>query len=201
MRSPADWPPRSAPLPEHRLGPRPWRPRPAGRSGPCRAAVDDVVVLVARVRTLAAGRHERGVGIGGADADIGRAPVGPARRGTVGPARLPDPGVAGVGALGEGSPCLLGQGERQFAGGVGVPIPIPLATVAGGVAGEEPSQMGFAGAPRPERRERGIGSDLGCVDGLAPGPRPIPGRRIARQSARRSGGRRPIRSDPGCGSD
>ena len=48
----------------------------AGEDDPRLAAVDDVVVLVAQVGAPIPQRHRRGVGIGRADAEIGRAPVG-----------------------------------------------------------------------------------------------------------------------------
>jgi hypothetical protein len=77
------------------------------------APVDDVMGLGARVRATNARRHERGVGIGGAGADIRRAPVGSARLASVGLPRLPHPVVARCGVLGQGGTVLLRQSRRQ----------------------------------------------------------------------------------------
>ncbi len=65
------------------------------------APVDDVMVLVAQTDMPVPLWERSGVGIGGTDAEVGRAPVGPARFIAVGTTGLPDPVVALRGALGQ----------------------------------------------------------------------------------------------------
>jgi hypothetical protein len=76
------------------------------------AAIDHGVVLVAEARSSFARGHRRGVGIGGADAEVGRPSLRPTRGGAVGTTGQPDPVVTDHGVLGQGHPCLLGQGNR-----------------------------------------------------------------------------------------
>src|SRR5215212_8804557 len=80
---------------------------------PCPTPVNDIVVLIAQVGAPISPRHRRGVRIGGADAEVGRPPVGPARYGPVRATRVPDPVMAGRGTLGQFSLCLVRQRDRQ----------------------------------------------------------------------------------------
>ena len=162
-----------------------------GEDDPGLAAVDDVVVLVAQVRAAVPERHRRGVGIGRADAEIGRAPVGAARLGAVGAPSLPDPVVALRRRCSASSACAASV------------------SATGNRAGASPpSSSGIATSPRHHRRPAARGEEVGEVrlDGearagasrgrrwprpwwrrcRAPGPRPTPPRGTARRSPRRS---------------
>ena len=71
------------------------------------------MVLIAQVGAPVSPRHRRGIEVGGADAEVGRPPVGTARRGPIGATRVPDPVVAGRSALGQDSLRLIRERHRQ----------------------------------------------------------------------------------------
>ena len=141
-----------------------------GQDDPRLAAVDDVVVVVAEVRAAVARRQRRGVGVGGAGPEVGRAPVGAARRVAVGAAGLPDPVVAGGGALGQGGARLVRQRDRQRRRRVAPASRSGSPPSAGHRRHPSPSaaksrgEVGLDGEARLERVERGVGRDLGRVD-------------------------------------
>jgi hypothetical protein len=140
------------------------------------AAIDHGVIVVAEVRASAARSQGRGIRVRGACPDVGGPPIGSARPRAIGSPGFPDPIVAVGGALGQISAGLLRYRDWQVRR-PGLPTRV---IVAIGFLVEEPGEVGLDGKPWLERVNRGIGIDIGRVDGPTPSPRPNRLRHIAR---------------------
>src|SRR5215212_236421 len=119
------------------------------------------MVVVAQARASLTVRHRRRVGIGGADAKIGRAPVGAADNVPVGTPGPPDPVMPRCGALGQIRLGPLSQDDWQSRRLVtlrcsvllSVPTTILVMVV---LRGEEVVEVRLDGEPGLQRREGGI---------------------------------------------
>src|SRR5215212_650877 len=78
------------------------------------AAIDDVVVMIAQMRASAPLEHWRGIGVGGADAEVSGPLVGAARGVAVGATSVPDPVVTLHGALSQRCLRRLRQGSGKL---------------------------------------------------------------------------------------
>jgi hypothetical protein len=140
-----------------------------GEDDPGAATVDDVMVLVPQPRAFVSVWHRRGVGIGRADAEIGRPPIGTGARRTVRATDSTDPVLAVSSALDERGARLLGQGDRQprrCVGGIGRVWTVARPPAAGliSVGGEEAREVGFDGETGLERVHGGIGLNPGGIE-------------------------------------
>ena len=126
------------------------------------------MVLVAQVGARLPARHRRGIGIGRADAEVGRASVGTARYvpvGTTGAARSSHGGGAARSA--NSARASVRQRNRQPRRASSPPSPLVLASASHrlvvSVCGEEVGEVRLDGEAGAERIQGGVGLDLGRV--------------------------------------